>query len=184
MPVNRRNGFTIAEVVVVLVIIAIIAVIATPHYASAVSRQRLDAACRRFVADVELAQRLARTTSMKHRVRFLVTGSKYYLEKYDGSAWVACPSLDRSDLAYEVDLSEEPYGAAASFTGAGGRAFVFDGYGQATADRSVRIRVGKRTRMISLWADTGEITIVDLIIEQAALDETPALDPAPSLPGL
>jgi len=143
---------TLVEVVVVAVIIAILAAVAVPHYASAVSNQRVAAAAVRIVADLALARREAERTSTSRRVSFDLAANSYSLP--------GVADLDRPGSDYEVRLGDEPYrGAIISADFGGDTDLIYDGYGRPDSGGSVVIAVGRRKQAVNVNGDTGVPTV-------------------------
>lgn len=143
-----------------LVIMGMIAAVAAPRYSGFISQQRLDAAARRIMADIALAQHRARITGTNHKVKFWLSTDRYRL-----------PGMldpDRSSLGYEVRLSEEPYGIAIdSVDLGGGDTVTFDAFGVPDCGGTITIRLGSRQTTIAVDAETGRTSVL----------ESPALPP-------
>jgi type II secretory pathway pseudopilin PulG len=153
----RRTGrlapaFSLIEAVIVLLIIGIISAIAAPRYANALARQRVDAAARRIVADLSVAQRQAKSASMTQTVDFDLTDNLYRL--------LGMQHLDHASREYQVLLSQEPYQVtivSADFSGT--MKVRFDGYGVPDTGGTVVIQAGQYQKTISVDADTGRATV-------------------------
>jgi prepilin-type N-terminal cleavage/methylation domain-containing protein len=149
----RQLAFSVVELIVVLAIIAILASMAIPRFASATTRQRADAAARRIVADLTLAQQRARHTSRSQSVIFDVAAGSYQI-----------PGLsdpDHPDEGYEVQLGAEPYLATIVAADIDGTTQVtFNGFGRPLsvkqADGTITIQVGSETRTITIDIETGQ----------------------------
>jgi len=123
---RQVRGFSLLELLLVLGILAIVSAIAAPQYAKAAARYRIEAAAQRIVADLELAQRRARTIGASQTVTFAVVSDSYQLA---GAA-----HLDKPATVYTVNLAAEPYRVdlqSASF--AGFPTVAYNGYGQPSA---------------------------------------------------
>ena len=146
------RGFSLIELVIVVMIIAIMAGIAMPRFSSALARQRVDAAAKRIVVDLALAQQQARTSSASQNVTFNAAAGTYLL--------VGMPHPDHSGLDYEVSLTDEPYGAiivSADFNG--DVEIIFDIYGVPDSGGSVVLQVGGHVRTVAVDADTGKASV-------------------------
>jgi prepilin-type N-terminal cleavage/methylation domain-containing protein len=144
----RRCGFTLAELAMVAVVIAIVGALAAPRMARALARQRADAAARRVMVDLALAQREARAASATRTVSFDLANDRYTLTDVQ--------DIKTRNQSYVVALAEEPYGArimAAKFDG--GTSLSFDGFGKAASNGKVIIAVGDHCREITVQADSG-----------------------------
>ena len=147
-----RPGFSLVEVVTVAAIIAVLAGIAIPRVSSMLARQRIDAAARRIVVDLALAQRQAKTSSTNQTVRFFVAQGAYEL--------AGMPHPDHPGMEYKVHLTDEPYGAtvvSADFDGDGD--IEFDIHGVPDSGGSVDIQVGNHVRTISVNPNTGKARV-------------------------
>ncbi len=136
------------EVVLVIVIIATLAAVAVPRFSNTLARQRVEAAARRIVADLALAQRRARTTNASQTVRFTLGTHEYTL--------IGMPHPDHPSSAYEVLLSEEPYRASIVSADFGeDLEIIFDVFGVPDSSGSVVISVGNHVRTVTVEAVTG-----------------------------
>ncbi len=177
-PIKRNTalcGFSLVEVVLVVIIISIVAVMAVPRFAKSMARHRVDLAAKRVIVDLKLARQLAKTTSKKHRVRFVYGTSKYVVESLDGATWKAIADMDRKGADYEVDLGAEPY--LVKVTNIRKQSLlddpmvVYNGFGLVTTTTWLVIQNGESFNKIEVDGNTGEplLTVVDT--------GTPALDP-------
>ena len=139
------------EVILVVVVIATLAVVAVPRFGNTLARQRVEAAARRIVVDLALAQRQARTTNASQTVRFTLGTHEYTL--------IGMPHPDHPSLAYKVPLSEDPYGARIVSANFGGDLdIIFDVFGVPDSGGSVVISVGNQVRTVTVEAVTGRAT--------------------------
>jgi prepilin-type N-terminal cleavage/methylation domain-containing protein len=140
---KSRPAFSLVEVVFVVALLGILGSIAVPRYAGFVARQQSDAAARRLVSDLALAQRQARLSSSTQRVQFDVGGSRY--------RFTNLKDPDRPQQDYAVDLSQDPYRAVivhADFAGAA--EVAYDGYGAASSPGTVVLGVGRYRQVITV----------------------------------
>ena len=136
------------EVVCVVVIIATLAAVAVPRFSNTLARQRVEAAARRIVVDLALAQRRARTTNAKQKVLFTPATHGYTLI-----------DMRHPGLVYKVLLSEDPYGASIVSANFGGDTdIIFDVFGVPDSSGSVVISVGNHVRTVTVDAGTGRAT--------------------------
>jgi len=149
-----RTAFSLLELVVVVVIIGIVSAIAVPRYANALAHHRVDAAARRIVVDLSLAQRQARISSTSQAVEFEVgVGESAY--RLSGM-----PHLDRSGEEYAVLLYQEPYHATIVSADFGGnKEIVFDGFGVPDSGGVVIVQVGNYQKTITVDAETGQASV-------------------------
>ncbi len=148
----RARAFSLLEIVTVLAIIAIVSAIAVPRFASAAARYQAEAAARRIVADMKLAQARAYSTSASVEVWFDAIGHTVSIP--------TITSFDDANAEYVTELSAEPYQAElvdANF--AGDTKVIFDIYGQPNADGRVIVKVGQTRATIIVDKATGEIAI-------------------------
>lgn len=145
-------GFTLVDVVMVLAIMAILTALAAPRFSNSIALQHVEAAARRIVVDLALAQRQATISNVDQTVRFDPAMQEYSL--------VGMPHPDHSAREYGVSLQEEPYSAtlvSADFDG--DEEIIFDIYGMPDSGGSVVIRVGTHVRTITVDAETGKASV-------------------------
>ena len=147
-----RPAFTLVELVIVTVILGIVAGIAVPRYANFLAHQHVEAAARRIVVDLSLAQRRARFGSTAQTVTFDVVG--------DGYTLVGMQDPDHPSQPYTIALSREPYQAAIISADFGGDAqIIFDGWGAPDSGGSVVVQVGSHQKTIDVDPDTGQASV-------------------------
>lgn len=150
--VAQRRAFTAAELIVVLLIFGISAAVAVPRFTRSLSRGRADAAARRIIADLALAQRNAKMTSSSKTVIFAPSTDLYEI---DGLRSIDHPAkgytVRLGDATYQVDLVKADLGGDAQV--------VFDGYGRPDSGGTIAVQVGQVQVTISLDADTGRAAI-------------------------
>jgi prepilin-type N-terminal cleavage/methylation domain-containing protein len=150
------RGFTLVELVMVIGIVALLASVVVPRFTNSLVRQRADAAARRVMFDLGLAQRAAQQSSSGQRVVFDAAASSYRL--------VGLADQDRPSGEYVVRLGELPYEATIVSANFGGDAtLVFDGYGTPDSSGSVVVRVGNELRSVVLAADSGQVSITEAL---------------------
>jgi Tfp pilus assembly protein FimT len=150
---RKLRGFALVELVLVCCILAVIAGMAVPRFASALTRNRVEAAARRVVNDLTLAQRHARLSSASQHVLFENKNS-YRL------AGMADPDHPASE--YTVWLGEPPYEVAIlNVNMNNGTELVFGPYGVPNTGGSLVVQAGDVARLITIAADTGQATITE-----------------------
>ena len=147
-----HRAFSLVELLVVMAVIGIMLAIAVPRYAVSATRYRLDAAARRIVSDLSLAQSRARATSKSQPVLFSVAAGTYQM--------TGMAALDRSSGDYAVTLAGDPYRVTLVSADFGGQASVtFDGYGSPTRGGTIVIQAGGAQRTITVDASTGKAAV-------------------------
>jgi len=148
----RRRAFSLVELTMVMAIMAIAGAIAMPRWGEAMGRYRVDAAARRIVADLALAQTTARATSSPQSVIINPSVDNYRL-----------PSLTNFETAagqYTVYLANAPYLADLSSTDwSAVTPLTFNAFGVPSAGGSVTVTSGGFSRTITIDADSGVATI-------------------------
>ena len=145
------SAFTIVELLIVVLIMGVFAAAATPTFFDSLLFHRVELAARRVQADLELAQKTARSTSATQTISF--SGATYTLS-------AAVKGLDRPDEVYSVDLSSEPFeldSVTVDFLGTSSTAF--DGYGKPTKGGTVVLSVKDHQCTVTLDATTGHVTL-------------------------
>ncbi len=150
---SHRSAFTLIELAIVVLIMAILAALAIPRFTEALKQQRLESATARISADLRLAQRVARSTGRDQTVAFDLDLDGYYIFP-DVRDWKSRPD------AYQVELSQPPYGAqivSAEFNGRS--AVIFDGFGQPNTGGRVVVQISDTQQEILLDGDTAAVTV-------------------------
>lgn len=146
---RKAAAFTLVELSLVLFILVLIGAVAIPRFAGFATERRLEGAASRITADLEFARRRARSTNKPLTIRFFAVSNRYML--------LDVPNPDHpSDPNYSVDLRSAPYEAEMAFADFGGDGdVVFDAYGLPDTGGSVIVRVGQRTKTVTLDQTTG-----------------------------
>lgn len=148
----RGHGFSLLELIVVVVILAIISAIAAPRYSMAIQRYRLEMAANRVAADISLAKSYARAKGSSATISFSVSGSTYSI--------AGLTSTERLGEAHGVNLSRDPFGVSIqSVDFAGTNTLTIKGYGTPTSGGTVRLRLGDLTKVITVTAGSGEVSV-------------------------
>jgi type IV pilus assembly protein PilA len=149
---SRRRGFTLVELAVVAVLVAVFAAMALPRVAGNLRNQRLNAAARRIVSDLNLAATRARTTSTTRTIVFDLTAGTYTIPQ-------ELP-LSKASGTYSVTLSSDPYRVTLSDVNFNNTTTAtFDGYGQPASGGYVKVTTDGVTRTITLSANGGKAVI-------------------------
>ncbi len=152
---NHGHGFSLIELAVVLVILGVMTAIAAPRLSGMAVRQRVDAAARRVVAELDLASRHARATGRSVIVRIDVSDARITLLNVP-------PAIGGGDAGggtwHSVRLADGPYHTqmlTADFSGSS--AVTFNGFGVAETDGTVTLRAGDENRTVTLDARAGKV---------------------------
>ncbi len=149
---NDPRAFSLLELVLIIAIIAIVAAIAVPRYGNSLARYHAEVTARRVVADLGLAQAMARTTTSAVTVTFEVPNNRYELQ--------GVVDADHPGQNASLTLADPPYYAqlvAAVF--GGDKVVIFDGYGMPDSGGSIDITAGGVTKTIQLDPDTGKAVV-------------------------
>ncbi|NLG42078.1 MAG: prepilin-type N-terminal cleavage/methylation domain-containing protein, partial [Phycisphaerae bacterium] len=147
----KLRGFSMVELVLVISIMLIVAGMAVPRFANSLTRNRVEAAAQRVVADLSLAQRHARLASVPQSVVFDPASSSYRLS--------GLPDPDHPGLEYVVQLGAAPYEATLPKINLGNDSSItFDAYGVPNKSGSVLVQCGEFVRVISVDA-AGRATV-------------------------
>ncbi len=151
--VQRRRGFTLAELVVALLLVGILAAIALPKWTNALRRQRLAMAANRIVADIHRAQAAAYASS-SYRIITFVTGTHQY-------SISGLSSLESNSAAYNVRLGDEPYQCRliSVWGQTGTQLLSFNGYGETASGGNIVIAAGSDQKTIVFSAATGRAVV-------------------------
>ena len=145
-------AFSLLELLLAMAVIGIMLAIAVPRYAVSATRYHLDAAARRIVSDLSLAQSRARATSKSQPVLFSVAAGTYQI--------TGMATLDRKPGDYAVALAGDPYRVTLVSADFGGQASItFDGYGSPTRGGTIVIQAGGDQRTITVDAATGKAAV-------------------------
>lgn len=148
----RRRAFSLVELTMVMAIMAIAAAIAAPRWGEAMGRYRVDAAARRIVADLALAQTNARATSSPQTITFNPGADTYALS--------GLTSFETGTGVYTVYLSKSPYLAdLTSSDFAASTPLSFNAFGVPSAGGALTVTSGGFSRTISIDLDSGAATI-------------------------
>lgn len=148
MLTERHTGFTLLDLMMAMAVIAIVAAIATPRYANALTRYRAEAAARRIIADIGLAQQTAKTTSSSRTIIFDTTKHAYSISNVR--------ALDGQSMTYVVALREPPYLARiASVDMDGDAKLTFDGFGIPDSGGFVIVQAGDYQYTVVVDPETG-----------------------------
>ena len=129
---ERRDAFTLVELMLVLVTVGIVAAMAAPRYASALSNYRARCAAQRVAVDLTGAAADALAASAARTVQFDVKANSYSV---NGGA--------------PVSLDAEPYHATLVSVDLGGdEAIRFDGYGAPDGGGTIVVRCAQFTRTV------------------------------------
>lgn len=142
------------DLVLVVAIISVLGAIAVPRYLAAPSRYCAAAAGQRIVADLMLAQMVAKTSSAGQAVSFNVASNNYQLTGYAG------PLGGPVQSNYTISLAADPYKATLVSANFNTTAQVtFDRFGQPDNGGTVVVQCGSLQKTITVDANTGKVTV-------------------------
>jgi prepilin-type N-terminal cleavage/methylation domain-containing protein len=144
----RHPGFSLAELVVVLIILAFLAAIAAPRVSNTLRRQRLDAASRRLIVDLELVRSQAILDGANRALTLSVAGQYYTL-----------PSQVSVGAGSRVDLNAAPYeGVSLVGTSFNPAEVVYNRLGLPQSVGAITLQAGPEQAIITLSAASGRAT--------------------------
>lgn len=105
MRMFRTNaGFSMPEMMTVLVIMGIVLAAATPNVTRYMRHDQVRGAADTFKARCMVAQQMAMSTRMRHRVVYDPDASAYHIEQFSGGNWVAA-SNDTTHLDTGITMT-------------------------------------------------------------------------------
>jgi len=146
----RPRAFTIIELVIVVMIMSIFAAVTAPAFMDSLLFHRVETAARRVKADIDYTRQRARLTSTAQSITFTAAGT-YTIS--------GAKSLQKSTLAYTVDLKKSPYSldsATANFSNV--LVLTFDGYGTPTSGGTVVLKAKTHQCTVTVNSTTGGVT--------------------------
>lgn len=155
---QRRNAFTLVEILVVVVILGIAAAVVVPHMLDTGS-MHAQAAGRAIIADILFAQNDAIALQETRRVVFDLTANSYRLT--DGAETVL-PDPTRSGGEYDVDFAGDGRFAGVALAAAdfGGETVLsFDALGAPVSGGQVELTAGDTRYRVTVAEFTGRVTI-------------------------
>lgn len=136
------------ELVIAMAIMAIFAGVAAPQFASSLARNHAQNAAQRIAADLALAQRVAKSSSLGQTLAFNVAANSYSVSGLSG---LAGPSS-----AYTVLLSNDPYQSTlVSATFGSGSSITYDHFGQPSSGGTVVVQCGAWQKTITVDPNSG-----------------------------
>ena len=154
--IQARSGFTFIEIVIVMLMMGIMMASAAPKFFDSQCFHSVDTAASRVKADLEWARRDARMKSKTHTVSFSPGANTYVMSDVS-------PLNGGTSLGNLVDL-EKRYSATvdAAVFGTGDAAtssVQFNAFGSANLSGSITVSSGGHSRVITVAAGTGVISI-------------------------
>lgn len=149
----HRAGVTLIDMLITVMIIGIMAAVAVPKFTSFYQTERLDAAARRVVADLNLVKSWAATTSSAQTVSFVPPSGNYS---------VAGGLMDprHPTELYAINLDSAPYYSSISSVNFDGETFVsFNGAGLPNSGGEIVVTNGTQSLIILVNSVTGKATV-------------------------
>jgi len=151
-----RDGFTLAELMVVVVIIGLTAGMVIPYASSAGDTAAL-AGARLMVCDLQYAQNTSITTQAPVTITFNESGNSYTLSNASGTlihpmtkqAYVVAFASERGFEG--LDIVSASFNATASVT--------FDEFGSPDNAGTITLQAGSQSYVITVAAATGKVTV-------------------------
>lgn len=95
---RSKDGFSMPEMMTILVIMGIVLAAAVPNVTRYMRHDQVRGAADSFKSRCMVAQQMAMSTRMRHRVVYDPSASLYHVEKFTGGAWVsALPDTSHLD---------------------------------------------------------------------------------------
>ncbi len=169
---THGGAFALTELVAVMVIIGILAALAIPRFASAAARQQVEAAARRVTADLRLARRLAKASSVPHRLNFDTQRNRYRIEQRESDkTWTPIAAADKSADSHAVDLEAAPYETELDSVTSNGL-LEFDAFGVPQKGIRLVLHAGSRWVTLTFDAETGEVVTSEVNRKIAGAEAT------------
>jgi prepilin-type N-terminal cleavage/methylation domain-containing protein len=150
-PPIRKSAFSLIELVITLAIIGVVAAIASPRYVSSLSHYRASAAANRISADISLARSQAKVSSAGQSIVFTFSTNSYTLPGMTG--------LGGMGSSYTTNLASDPYNASIAGNTGGTLTISFNRFGQPSAAATVTVTAGTFSQVVSVDANTGNVTV-------------------------
>jgi len=143
------RGFSLLELACVTALVAITAAIALPRYADSLARYRVELACRRIIADLNLIRMRAWAQGTCESARFDPDAETMTL--------ICDPDINFPSRNYIVHFNQAPYYADIVERDFSGRTFMYyNRYGQPCGGGYVVLRVGNVQRKVVVDGQTGK----------------------------
>lgn len=144
----RLRAFSLAELVMVVIILGLLAAIAAPRVANTIRHQRLDAASRRLMIDLELTRSQAIRDRTNRSLTLSLTDHSYTLPTQVGMG-------SSSQVCFNTPPYNEVVMAGSTFST---DEVKFNRLGLPDEAGSITLRAGNEQVVISLNAATGQPT--------------------------
>jgi prepilin-type N-terminal cleavage/methylation domain-containing protein len=152
-----HHAFSLIEMMIVIAIISVVAAIALPRYSNSLQQYRATLAAKRIAADLHMAQFRARSLSTSRTITFTLAGSSYQIPgETDFKNSLATYTVSLGDAPYFATINSAQFGSVASV---GSASVSFNGFGMPSGAGSITLSSGNVTKIITLAAQTGAISI-------------------------
>ncbi len=141
------------EVAIGVLIVGILAAAAAPKFTDSLHWYQVQAAAERVRADLNMARRLAMSSSANRTIQFSTAGNSYTILGID--------SPDRVGRPYTIQLGDSPYRSLLMSTSLGGdEAVQFNYYGVPDSGGQIVIASGGFERTVQIDPDTGKARVL------------------------
>ena len=164
--VNKRQGFTLIELVMMITILGILALVFMPK-TTAAPRVRLEAACQKIALDLRYAQEMAMAQQVRFGVSFDTANEAYFVYRVNIATKARDPQTRNNfDVSFSqlnefkgIDITSTNFSNIMEFDSKGG---PYDGNGIVLSSQgiiTVQAQTGAYSRTVRIEAKTGKVSI-------------------------